>query len=94
MFARKLKTHRTKKTELFIFFLKHTRVSFIYCDLFMLPEKIRGEHIVAVLSVCQSVSPSVRPIRVRPITSLFEVGFQNYFAEMTTMFRRRVARNI
>jgi len=36
-------------------------------------------------------SPSVRPIRVRPITSLFEVGFQNYFTEMTTMLRRRVA---
>jgi len=25
---------------------------------------------------------------------LFEVGFQNYFTEMTTMLRRRVARNI
>ena len=45
-------------------------------------------------SVRQSVSPSVRPIRVRPITLLFEVGFQNYFTEMTTMLRRRVARNI
>ena len=31
---------------------------------------------------------------VRPITLLFEVGFQNYFTEMTTMLRRRVARKI
>jgi len=44
--------------------------------------------------VCPSVRPSVRPIRVRPITSLFEVGFQNYFTEMTIMLRRRVAPNI
>jgi len=34
------------------------------------------------------------PIRVRPITSLFEVEFRNYFTEMTTMLRRRVARKI
>jgi len=45
-------------------------------------------------SVSQSVSPSVRPIRVRPITLLFEVGFRNCFTEMTTMLRRRVAHNI
>ena len=45
-------------------------------------------------SVRASVRPSVRPIRVRPITLLFEVGFRNNFTEMTTMFRRRVARNI
>ena len=32
--------------------------------------------------------------RVRPITSLFEVGFLNNFTKMITMFRRRVARNI
>jgi len=44
--------------------------------------------------VSQSVRPSVRPIRVRPKTSLFEVGFRNYFTEMTTMLRRRVARKI
>ena len=54
------------------------------------PRKISGEHIVAALSV----RPSVRPIRVRPITSLFEVGFQNYFTEMTTMLKRRVKYNI
>jgi len=45
-------------------------------------------------SVRQSVRPSVRPICVRPITSLFEVRFRNNFTEMTTMLRRRVARNI
>jgi len=62
------------------------------------PRKFSGEHIVAALSVrpsvSQSVRPSVRPIRVLPITLLFEVGFRNHFREMTTMFRRRVARNI
>jgi len=47
----------------------------------MLPKKIRG-----------SIWSSPCPIRVRPITSLFRVGFWNYFTEMTTMLRRRVAR--
>jgi len=61
----------------------------------MLPEKFRGSIIIVVaLSVRPSVLPSVRPIRVRPITSLFEVGFRNNFTEMTTMLRQRVARNI
>jgi len=46
------------------------------------------------LYVRPSVRPYVRPIRVRPITSLFKVRFWNYFTEMTTMLRRRVARNI
>ena len=46
------------------------------------PRKISGEHIVAALSV----RPYVRPIRVRPITLLFEVGFRNYFTEMTLFF--------
>ena len=49
-------------------------------------------------SVRASVSPCVcqciRPIRVRTITSLFEVEFRNYFTEMTTMLRRRVAGKI
>jgi len=31
---------------------------------------------------------------VRPITSLFEVGFRNYFTEMIIILRRCVARNI
>jgi len=57
---------------------------------FYAPRKISGEHIVAA----SSVSPSVRPIRVRPITLLFEVGFQNYLTEMITILRRRVVRNI
>ena len=64
--------------------------------------KISGEHIVAALSVRPSVSQSVsqpvrtsvRPIRVRPITLLFEVAFRNYFTELKTMLRRRVSRNI
>jgi len=46
-----------------------------------------------MVPVRPSVRQSVRPIRVRPITSLFEVGFQNFFSEMTTMLRRRVARS-
>jgi len=45
-------------------------------------------------SVRPSVSPSVRQIRVRPITLLFEVVFRNYFTEMTTMLRRRVAQHL
>jgi len=70
----------------------YDKVSILYPELhfIMLPEKISGEHIVAALSV----RPYVRPIRVRPITLLFEVGFRNYFTEMTTMLRRRVARYI
>ena len=58
----------------------------------MLPEKIGGTYSRRL--VRPSVSPPVRPIRVRPITSLFEVGFQNYFTEMITMLRRCVMRNI
>ena len=56
-----------------------TLAVFIKHPNFYAPRKISGEHIVATLSVRpsvrQSVSPSVRPIRVRPITLLFEVGF-------------------
>jgi len=61
------------------------------------PRKITREHTVAGLSVrpsvSQSVGQSVRPIRVRHITSLFEVGFHNYYTEMTTMLSQRVACN-
>jgi len=58
-----------------------------YCELnFMLPPK----NTVAALSV----RPSVRPIRVRPITLLFVIRFLNYFTEMTTMLRQRVSCNI
>jgi len=53
-----------------------------------------AEHIVAALFVRPSVLQWVRPIRVRPITSLFEVGFGNLISEMTTMLRQPVARNI
>jgi len=78
--------------------LRCNKTHYLIIPLYYAPRKISGEHIVAALSVrpsvCQSVSPSVRPIRVRPITLLFEVGFQNYFTKMTTMLRRRVARNI
>jgi len=42
----------------------------------------------------QGHSATLQQNRVRPITLLFEVGFQNYFTEMTTMLRRRVARKI
>jgi len=43
---------------------------------------------------CQGRSMTLRQNRVRPITSLFEVGFRNYFTEMITILRRRVACNI
>ena len=43
----------------------------VWWKIYYAPQKISGEHIVAGLSV----HPSVRPIRVRPITLLFEVGF-------------------
>jgi len=39
-------------------------------------------------------SMTLQQNRVRPITSLFEVRFRNYFTEMTTMLRRRVTRKI
>jgi len=42
----------------------------------------------------QGHSMTLHHNRVRPITLLFEVGFQNYFTEMITILRRRVAHNI
>jgi len=77
-------------------FVKFTFHALFYCA----PRKNSGEHIVAALSVrpsirqsfSLSVRQSVRPIHVRPITSLFVVGFFNYFTAMTTMLRQRVAR--
>ena len=62
----------------------------------MLPEQNSLEHIVLGFFVRPSVRPSVSPyvIRVWPITSLFEVGFENYFTEMLTILTRRGARNI
>jgi hypothetical protein len=42
----------------------------------------------------QGHSMILKQNRVRPITSIFEVGFLNYFTEMITILRRRVARKI
>jgi len=42
----------------------------------------------------QGHSMTLQQNRVRPITLLFEVGFQKYFTKMITILRRRVARNI
>jgi hypothetical protein len=42
----------------------------------------------------QGHSMTLQQNRVRPITSLFEIGFYNYFTKMITILRRRVARNI
>jgi hypothetical protein len=39
-------------------------------------------------------SMTLQQNQVRPIISLFEVGFYNFFAKMITILRRRVARNI
>jgi len=47
---------------------------------------------VATLKV--KVTTWLQQNRVRPITSLFEVEFYNYFTEMITILRRRVVRNI
>jgi hypothetical protein len=72
------------------------------------PRKISGEHIVIGLSVRPSVraqhlgrylegqghSMTLQQNRVRPITSLFEVRFCNYFTEMITILRQCVMHNI
>jgi len=42
----------------------------------------------------QGHSMTLQQNRVRPITSLFEVGLWKYFTEMITILRRRVAHNI
>jgi hypothetical protein len=42
----------------------------------------------------QGHSMTLQRNRFRPITSLFEDWFYNYFTEMITILRRRVARNI
>jgi hypothetical protein len=39
----------------------------------------------------QGYSMTLKQNRVLPITSLFEVGFYNYFTEIITMLKRRVA---
>jgi len=42
----------------------------------------------------QCHSMTLQQNRVWPITSLFKVGFRNYYTEMTTMLNRRVAHKI
>jgi hypothetical protein len=42
----------------------------------------------------QDHSMTLNKNRVRPITWLFDVGFYNYFTEMITILRRRVAHHI
>jgi len=42
----------------------------------------------------QGQSMTLQQNRVRPITLLFEVGFQKYFTEMITILRRCVGRKI
>jgi len=63
----------------------------------------RNDHHVETTCRAQHLGPylegqghrvTLQQYRVRAITPLFEVRFQNYFTEMTTMLRRRVARNI
>jgi hypothetical protein len=42
----------------------------------------------------QGHSMTLQQNRIQPITLLFEVVFYNYFTEMITILRRRVAHNI
>jgi hypothetical protein len=53
----------------------------------------RAQHLGRYLGG-QGYSMTLQQNRVRPITLLLEVGFINYFTEMITILRRRVARNI
>jgi len=53
----------------------------------------RAQHLGRYLEG-QGHSMTLQKNRVRPITLLFEVGFRQYFTEMITILRRRVARNI
>jgi len=53
----------------------------------------RAQHLGRYLEG-QGQSMTLQQNRVRSITLFFEVGFRNYFTEMITILRRRVARNI
>ena len=53
----------------------------------------RAQHLGRYLEG-QGHSMTLHQNRVRTINLLFEVGFWNYFTEMITILRRRVARNI
>jgi len=44
--------------------------------------------------VGQGHSMTLKQNRVRPIILLFEVGFRNYFTEMVTILRPRVAQHL
>jgi len=59
------------------YFQNYSSQCFYISHAYSAPRKISGEHIVAALSVRQSVSP----IRVRPITLLFEVGFRKTISQ-------------
>jgi len=75
--------------DLALAWIKHCLTVKLRQSLLCSPKNIGGAYSRRL--VRPSVSPSIRPIRVRPITLLFEVGFRNYFTEMTAMLRRRVA---
>jgi hypothetical protein len=53
----------------------------------------RAQHLGCYLEG-QGHSMTLNKNRVRPITLLFKVGFYNYFTEIITILRRRVAHNI
>jgi len=53
----------------------------------------RAQHLGCYLEG-QGHSYTLQQKRVRPITLLFEVRFRNYFTEMITILRKRVAGNI
>ena len=53
----------------------------------------RAQHLSCYLEG-QGHSMTLEQKHVWPITSLLKVGLQNYFTEMITILRRRVARNI
>jgi len=53
----------------------------------------RAQHLGCYLEG-QGHSMTLQQNRVRPITLLFKVGFRNYYTEMITILRQRVAHNI
>jgi len=70
--------------------INNTFVNYFICSL----KTIGGAYSRRVVRPSVRQSLCISRIRVRPITSLFEVRFYNYFTEMITILRRRVARNI
>jgi hypothetical protein len=51
------------------------------------------QHLVNYLEG-QGYSMTLQQNRIRPITSLFEVGFYKYFTEMITILKQCVVHNI